>query len=144
MQRYAFDDKHAFVAKLEELVKSGVPKKNIEILTPYYVHEAAHLLDASQSGVRFFTGLGAITGCITGYVFTSYTVFSWPLITGGKPFISVPAFTVIAYELTILFGCLFGFLGFVFLARLPFVRGMFTTENEFSRQFEIHVSEGKS
>jgi len=104
IDRYSFDTREEFLAKLEELVESGVPKKNINTFTPYAVHQAEELLDHSQSPVRFFTGAGAVTGCIAGFAFTIYTVLSWPLVTGGKEVVSINAFIVIAYELMILFG----------------------------------------
>lgn len=140
MARYSFDDKESFVAKLAELVKSGVPKRKIDTLTPYHVHEAEHLLHEPTSGVRFFTGAGAIAGLCTGFAFTIGTVLDWPLITGGKPLVSIPAFLVIAYELTILFGCLSAFVGFLHLARVPVIQNLFS-QDEFSRQFEIVVDE---
>ncbi len=129
--------------KLEELVKDGTPKDRIDTFTPYHIHEAEELLDHSQSPVRFFTGIGALTGCIGGFAFVIYTVLSWPLITGGKSVISIPAFIVIAYELMILFGGLTAFAGFVFLARLPVFKNIFSKEIEFSRKFEITVERRK-
>jgi hypothetical protein len=143
MQKFTFEDKESFVKKVEELVKSGVPKQKIHTNTPYYVHEAAHLLDEGQSGVRFFQGTGALTGFMTGWLFTIFTVFHWPspMITGGKPLISIPPFLIIAYELTILFGCLGGFLGFLHLTRSPAVAKMFSFKDEFSIKFEIEVGE---
>ena len=141
MKHLSFDDKHEFLKKIEELIKSGVPKKNIDVRMPYPMHEAEDLLDQSQSPVRFFQGAGAVTGLIAGYWFTTYTSVAWPLITGGKPFISVPAFTVIAYELTILFGCLTGFAGFMFLARLPMIPAIGKRDEEFTNKFEIYVKE---
>lgn len=138
-ERYSFDTREAFVAKLEELVRSGVPKKSINTFTPYAVHEADELLDRSQSPVRFFTGAGAITGCIFGFAFTIYTVLSWPLVTGGKEIVSVNAFIVIAYELTILFGGLAAFAGFLLLTRLPAFKNIFSDKTEFGRTFEITV-----
>ena len=143
MERLVFEEKKDFLAKLEDLVKSGTPRHRIDVRMPYPVHEADHLLDTSQSHVRFFTGIGAITGLIGGYAFTSYTVFSWPLITGGKQLISVPAFTVIAYEMTILFGCLSAFAGFLFLARMPALKNILSADEEFSNKFEIHIKDGK-
>lgn len=142
MERFVFDDKQEFLKKLEELVRSGVPKRHINTLTPYPVHEAEHLLDESQSGVRFFAGSGAVTGFATGFAFTIFTVMDWPLITGGKPFVSIPAFLVIAYELTILFGCLTAFVGFLHLARMPVIRNMFKSDEEFGAQFVIELGEG--
>jgi hypothetical protein len=143
VERYEYDDKHAFINKLEELVGSGVPKHTINTFTPYLVHEAEELLDTSQSAVRFFTALGAVAGLATGFAFTIYTVIAWPLITGGKPLISIPAFLVIGYELTILFGCLTAFVGFLALARMPVIADIFSAKEEFSQKFVIEVGGGK-
>ena len=142
IDRYSFDTREEFLAKLEELVESGVPKKNINTFTPYAVHQAEELLDHSQSPVRFFTGAGAVTGCIAGFAFTIYTVLSWPLVTGGKEVVSINAFIVIAYELMILFGGLTAFAGFLYLARLPVFKNILSDKTEFSRCFEIAVERG--
>jgi hypothetical protein len=142
IDRYSFDTKEAFLEKLDELVKSGIPKKRINTFTPYAVHEVEEVLDDSQSPVRFFTGAGAITGCIAGFAFTIYTVLSWPLITGGKEIVSVNAFIVIAYELMILFGGLAAFAGFLVLTRLPVFKNVLSDTVEFSRKFEITVERG--
>ena len=142
IDRYSFDTREEFLAKLEEIVASGVPKKNINTFTPYAVHHAEELLDHSQSPVRFFTGAGAVTGCIAGFAFTIYTVLSWPLVTGGKEVVSVNAFIVIAYELMILFGGLTAFAGFLYLARLPVFKNILSDKTEFSRRFEITVERG--
>jgi hypothetical protein len=138
--RYSFGTKEEFVEKLRELVESGVPRGRINTHTPYHVHEAEELLDHGQSHVRFFTGAGAVTGCAAGFTFTIYTVKSWPLITGGKEIVSIPAFIIIAYELMILFGGLTAFAGFLFLTRLPALRSIVSDKSEFSRRFEITVA----
>ncbi|MFQ5510452.1 MAG: DUF3341 domain-containing protein [Candidatus Krumholzibacteriia bacterium] len=143
MARYVFDKKEPFLKKLEELVKSGIPKRKITTFTPYPVHETEHLLDESQSPVRFFTAFGGLSGLVAGFAFTIFTVFDWPtpMITGGKPYVSIPAFLIIAYELTILFGCLTAFVGFLYLARVPVIQNLFESKAEFSRQFEIEVDQ---
>jgi hypothetical protein len=139
MERYEFDDKHEFLTKLEEIIDSGVPKDTINTFTPYIVHETEDLLDASQSHVRFFAGTGAVTGLAAGFAFTIYTVLSWPLYTGGKPLISIPAFLVIGYELTILIGVLTAFVGFLTLARLPVFHHIVSPKKEFAQKFVIEV-----
>jgi hypothetical protein len=100
-----------------------------------------HLLDDSQSAVRFFAGVGAVSGLLTGFAFTIGTVLDWPMITGGKPLVSIPAFLVIGYELTILFGVLTAFVGFLHLSRVPVIKNMFSAKEELSRQFEIEVGD---
>jgi len=142
VERFEYDDKHEFIAKLEEIVKSGVSKRSIHTFTPYHVHETEELLDESQSGVRFFAGSGALTGLATGFAFTILTVLDWPMITGGKPLISIPAFLVIGYELTILFGCLTAFFGFLALARLPVLAGIPKADVEVSQKFVIEIGDG--
>ena len=73
----------------------------------------------APSKIKFFALTGAILGLVFGFAFTIYTVLSWPIITGGKPIISVPAFIIIAFELAILFGALASLLGFFFFSGLP-------------------------
>lgn len=140
MERFEFDTKDEFLKKLEEIVKSGkYPKKEIDVFTPYPVHETEHLLDESQSPVRWFTGAGALTGFITGFWFTIGTSFDWPqpIIVGGKPIVSIPAFLIIAYELTILFGCLSAFFGFMHLGKIPVIANFFNKDALFSDKFII-------
>jgi hypothetical protein len=141
VERFEYEDRHEFIAKLEEMVKSGMPKRRIHTFTPYHVHEAEEILDESQSHVRFFAGVGAVTGLATGFAFTIFTVLAWPMITGGKPLISIPAFLIIGYELTILFGCLLGFFGFLALARLPVLAGIPKADEEFGQKFVIQISD---
>ena len=75
------------------------------------------------SGVRSFTLAGGVVGCVSGLALAIRTSLEWPLMTGGKPIVSLPAFLLIGYETTILFGALATLLGFLLLARLPRRRG---------------------
>ncbi len=85
-----------------------------------------HLLEEGlghrQSPVRVFTLAGALTGAATGFAFTTWTSMDWPLITGGKPIFSMPAYVVIAFELAILFGGLATVIGLFINAGLPNLR----------------------
>ena len=73
--------------------------------------------------LRLFVLIGGLVGCVTGFAFPIYTVLDWPMITGGKPLISIPPFVVIAFELTILFGAIGGMLSFLVLSGLPRLTG---------------------
>ncbi len=127
---YRFNNKKDFMEKLEALFKDGMRLKRMKIYMPHPEHDVEHLVEKYEkpSRLKFFTLVGGLTGCLTGFAFTTYTVFSWPLVTGGKPFISIPPFTVIAFELTILLGALFSFAGIMILARLPKISKMFAEE----------------
>ena len=137
-ERLAFEDKETFLDRMKELVESGVSPDRIRIAAPHPVDEAEDLLRPGPSKLRFFSLLGSIFGFLGGFAFTIYTVKSWPLITGGKPLVSIPAFLIIAFEMTILFGALASFAGFFILSRTPDVKNMFTPE-ESGNQFVIFV-----
>ena len=142
MKQFMFDDQAAFLAKLRELLAAGTKPERIEVRPPVAVHEAQQLLKMPASQLRWFTFVGAFTGLLSGFGLTIYTVWSWPVITGGKPLISLPPFTIIAFELTILFGAVLSLLGFLFLARLPVVKQIITPE-ETGNQYAIFVQEDR-
>jgi molybdopterin-containing oxidoreductase family membrane subunit len=119
---YKFDTKEEFLEKLEKLVQSGVQARSITTLTPFHVHEAEHIMESKPSELRFFTLVGAVAGFLLSFVFIIYTVLDWPLITGGKPLVSIPAFIIIAFECTILIGGIVSLLGFLHLNRLPNIK----------------------
>jgi hypothetical protein len=133
-----FDNEHDFLDKLKSLVQSGVSKKDIEILAPHPVHKAEEILSLKPSPVRVFALVGGLLGAATGYLFPSFTVIDWPLISGNKPMVSIPPFTIIAFELMVLFGALSAFLGFILMSRLPDVITV-VTDAEFSQVFEIRL-----
>ena len=142
MKMFMFDDPAAFLAKLRELLAAGTQPDRIEVCTPVAVPEAQQLLKMPASQLRWFTFVGAFTGLLSGFGLTIYTVWSWPVITGGIPLISLPPFTIIGFELTILFGAVLSLLGFLFLARLPVVKQIITPE-ETGNQYAIFVEENR-
>lgn len=119
---FKYDTKEEFLEKLEELVKKGVKPNAITTLTPFHVHEAEHIMKSKPSELRFFTLIGALAGFFLSFIFIIYTVLDWPLITGGKSLVSIPAFIIIAFECTILFGGIVSLLGFLHLNRLPNIK----------------------
>lgn len=135
-QEYRFSEKAEFLSKLKELLSAGVSSRDISVVSPYPVHEAEEILREPASNLKFFTFIGALSGLCTGFAFTIYTVVSWPLITGGKPLVSIPAFIIIAFELTILFGAIASFLGFLFLSRLPSIKRI-SAPLEYANDFVI-------
>ena len=109
-------------------------------------HTLEQLLGARRvSPVRLFTLIGALLGCAAGFALPAYTVSAWPLVTGGKPLLSIPPSVVIAFELTILFGAIFGMLGFLLLARLPRLARAPLADPRFSNNcFGVEITCGES
>jgi hypothetical protein len=137
-----FQEKEKFLESLRELVRDGVPRERIRVITPFGVPEVEEILPRGRSNVRFFALLGAASGTVTGFAFTILTSLSWPLIVGGKPIVSLPPFVIIAFALTILFGALSTFAGFLLLSRLPSPRGI-RSEEEYGNSFVILVEDGE-
>jgi molybdopterin-containing oxidoreductase family membrane subunit len=80
--------------------------------------EVEDAVDPKPSRVRLFTLIGGLVGFITGYAMTIWMANNWQLVIGGKPFSSIPPYTIIAFELTILFGGLMTALGLFIHGRL--------------------------
>ena len=94
---------------------------DLQALSPVPHHAIDEALAKPASPVRVFTLIGCILGGITGLVLTIATSLHYPLITGGKPIVSIPPFLIIVFELTILFGGLLTLGGMLLNARLPHV-----------------------
>lgn len=142
-QKFVFNEQEAFLHKLRQLVDSGADAKDLEIFTPYPVHEAEELLQLKTSPMRFFTLLGALFGLFFGFWLTVWTSLDWPILRGGKPIVSIPAFIILAFEVTILFGGIISFIGFLILSKFPSFKHI-NRPVDYGNQFVIEmVSEAK-
>lgn len=111
-----FQEVDTAVTAVERLRAAGMT--DLESYSPLPQHDLEHALHRPQSPVRLFTLVGALTGTATGFALAIWTSLDWPLITGGKPIVSLPAFVVIGFEVTILFGALATVIGLFINARL--------------------------
>jgi Protein of unknown function (DUF3341) len=91
----------------------------LEVFSPAPFQEIDDAVDPRPSGVRGWTLAGGLTGVVTGYAMTIWMANNWKIMLGGKPFSSIPPYTIIAFELTILFGALMTGLGLFVVGRLP-------------------------
>jgi len=97
-------------------------KKNfgdITVFTPTPRHEFDDALGNPQSGVRKFTLIGGLLGLSFGYWIPVWISDYWPLVVGGKPIASWVPYTIIGFELMVLFGSLSTVFGMFALARVP-------------------------
>ncbi|HEX9602995.1 MAG TPA: quinol:electron acceptor oxidoreductase subunit ActD [Myxococcales bacterium] len=69
---------------------------------PYPAVMAA--LARPSSPLGFYTLAGALLGGAAGLALTVGTSLDWPLIVGGKPIVSMPAFLVVVFEAMVLVG----------------------------------------
>jgi hypothetical protein len=63
-------------------------------------------LGKPRSGLGRVALFGALLGLACGAALTAGTSSAWPLVTGGKPIVSVPPFVIVTFELTVLVGAL--------------------------------------
>ncbi len=96
--------------------------EELEIYSPVPSHELDQAVDERPSRVRIFTLIGGLLGAISGYAMTIWMANDWPIMIGGKPLSSIPPYTIIAFELTILFGGVLTVLGMFAVGRLPRVK----------------------
>jgi len=136
--KMTFSKRAEFISKLRELLESGVPPKKLKIVMPHPDHEVDEIVEkyVPPSKLKYFTLAGALSGFIGGFALTIGTVLDWPLITGGKPLISIPAFIVIVFEMTILLGATVSLLGFLILSRLPSFKSIISPE-DYGNEFVI-------
>jgi len=110
------DDTQKAITKLRE---AGFD--DVQLFSPLPNHdlEDEMYFGKSRSPVRMFTLLGALTGCLGAFLFTSWMSIDYPIRTSAKALISVPAFVIIAFECTILLGALFTLVGMGINSRVP-------------------------
>ncbi len=92
---------------------------DLEVFAPAPFPEIDEALDEKPSRVRTFTLVGGLAGVIAGFAMTLWMANDWQITVGGKPYSSIPPYTVIAFELTILFGGLMTALGLFVIGGLP-------------------------
>ena len=93
----------------EILLKAVKQAKNdhldiMDVYSPFPVHGLDPLLGLSESRLHQAGFVYGAIGTLTAFLFMSW-VFTrdWPIIFGGKPYWSVPAFIPITFEVTVLF-----------------------------------------
>ena len=107
-------------ASVRQLKGRGFSK--LEVFAPAPFEEIDEAVDPRPSRVRYWTLCGGLLGVVTGYAMTIWMSLDWPIVIGGKPYASIPPYTVIAFELTILFGGIATLFGLLSVGRLPKIK----------------------
>lgn len=76
----------------------------MDVYTPFPVHGLEHAMGLAESRLHIAGFVYGAIGALTAFLFMTW-VFTrdWPIIFGGKPYWSVPAFIPITFEMTVLF-----------------------------------------
>lgn len=106
--------------------------EEITAFSAYPEHAIEHALGYTSSPVRLFTLVGGLTGAATGFALTIFSSMDWPLVTGGKPIVSIPAYIIPVFEMTILLGAFATVIGVFWNMRVPDLKGDVVYDPEFS------------
>lgn len=91
-----------------------------DAFSPFPLHEIDEALGIKRSILPYLIFAGGITGLMAGIGLEYFVhVYDYPIIVGGRPHFSLPAFIPPAYELTILFASFVAVFGMLFLNGLP-------------------------
>jgi Protein of unknown function (DUF3341) len=113
----SFADDAQCANAIEELRAAKVGEFNT--FSPIPSHKIEHAIGLKKSPVRWIVLFGGISGILTGLAITIGTTYEWRLNAGGKPLLSWPPFIIICFELMVLLGGIFGFLGVLGLSGIP-------------------------
>lgn len=113
----AFAEIDSAVEAIQDLRKKNF--SDITVFTPTPRHEFEEALEPPKSAVRRFTLIGGLLGVTFGYWIAVWISDYWPIVVGGKPVASWVPYTIIGFELMVLFGSLSTVFGMFALSRIP-------------------------
>jgi hypothetical protein len=94
--------------------------RELDLHSPYPVPEAYEALHLRRSPMAMIMLIGGLTGTVTAILLQWFcNAYDYPIIIGGKPMVSWPAYVPIIFELTVLFSSLSGFFGLWAVIGLP-------------------------
>lgn len=113
-----FADPAALYHAAEKIRDAGFTRW--DVYSPFPIHGMDAAMGVKKSPLGYLVFCGGLTGSLTGLGLQWWTsAVNYPLIVHGKPFLSLPAFFPIIFELTILFSAFTTVFGLMLLCRLP-------------------------
>ena len=123
-----FDNAETAADATDVLLENGCTQEDFDVLTGSPYPEGAFGEREEKHRLYLFPFIGATLGLTAAILLTSMTQLAYPLVTGGKPILALPAMAVVSYEGTMLGAILFTCLGVVFESRLPKLKnGLYDT-----------------
>jgi len=104
---------------MDGLKEAGFELGTFDVLTGTPYPEGAFGEHVPQHRLFRFPAFGAIIGFTLSVFLTAATQLAYPMVTGGKPILSIFAMLIIMYEMTMLAGVIATVIGIIFESRLP-------------------------
>jgi hypothetical protein len=113
-----FDTAQNLVDAAHKTHAAGYQK--IDAYSPFPIEGLAEAIGFTKNRVPLVVLIGGLIGGLSGYLMQYWiSAISYPINVGGKPYHSWPAFIVVTFEMTILFGGLSAVFGMLALNGLP-------------------------
>ncbi len=114
-----YEDPEDGARAMDGLHSAGLDPNDFDVLTGTPYPEGAFGEHVPQHRLFRFPLFGAMIGFTLAILYTAGTQLAWPIVTGGKPILAIPAMLIITYELTMLFAVIMTVVGIIFESRLP-------------------------
>jgi hypothetical protein len=101
---------------------SNLGRPALDALTPNPVEDVVALLSppAASAPIGWVMVIAGVAGAALGYWMQWFSsTIDYPIISGGRPLNSWPAFLLVPYEMAILFAGVVGLLGWLWMCGLP-------------------------
>src|SRR5690242_8418195 len=113
-----FDSPSHLVAAARETYEAGY--RQINGYSPFPIEELDEAIGFKRTTLPLIVFAGGILGALGGFFMQYWTeVIDYPIIVGGKPFNSWPAFIPITFECTVLAASFAAVFGMLALNKLP-------------------------
>ena len=114
-----FTTEDAAADAMDSLKDAGYSSSEYEVLTDTPYPEGTFGEAEPVHKLFRWPLIGAACGFIVALVLTSGTQLAYPMVTGGKPILSIPPMTIILYEGSMLGAIIFTVIGILLESRLP-------------------------
>lgn len=113
-----FQTADALLAAARCIREAGYRK--LDAFSPFPLEGLPEAIGIEDSALPYWMLGGGLVGAVTGYGIQYFSaVIDYPILVGGKPFNSWPAFIPATFELAVLFAALTGFVALVLTNGLP-------------------------
>ena len=134
-----YDDDEKLIGGLKTLKGKGI--EILDVLTPFPVHGLDRILGYRRSWIARVGFIGGAVGAICGFWFQEWIFTTdYPLDIGGKPFLAIPSFVPVTFEMTILFAAFAMVFAFLIRSKIgPGAKPVIHDENITDDRFLILV-----
>ena len=135
-----WQSEEAFLKAVRSIYQQGEIKPHS--ISPYPVHGLEEAMRIPRSRIPWVSLICGGSGLLFGLWFTYWaSAVNWPLIVGGKPFWSLPAFVPVIFELTILFSAIGSVVALVLVCGLPHIEPPVIDKDLSCSKFALFVFE---